>query len=403
MMLAAVPPSRMIPWTRAVGLQLLAPQPDRREQLDHRVERVLALPRIGRGVRLQPVEDDVDVLRGERIALDVAPVARVVEQRRVDALEEAVVDHDLLAAAPLLGRRAEEHDLARQLVGDRGEGDRGPDPGRRHRVVATAVAETRERVVLGEDPDPSGRLHHGRRGGPPGSRSRGCRPGCSTVEPVPPERPRRPRPTAWCSSNAGSGFAWIRCDRSTISSRARLDGGGDACLDVGEGFGGAYGDSVGHGSSGDAGHRTVWDWSDGGWYGRAAGPCSALGGQGGLGDRRQGDDEQRDRQLERALEPEHDEDRDDQADPAAAARGADPVAAVGDPAMPAEHQQPRDRRQRSAPTARPISAAPMNPATRLGDRVAGRDDQRDQHPDDDGRAEDRQVHQPVAGLHDERV
>ena len=33
----------------------------------------------------RPVEHDVDVLRGERLALDVAPVARVVQQGRVDA------------------------------------------------------------------------------------------------------------------------------------------------------------------------------------------------------------------------------------------------------------------------------------------------------------------------------
>ena len=70
--------------------------------------------------------------------------------------------------------------------------------------------------------------------------------------------------------------------------------------------------------------------------------------------------------------------------------------------MPAEHQQPRDgghrQRDREADERRPDE-----PGNGLGDRVAGRHDQRDQTPDDDGRAEDRQVHQSVAGLHDERV
>ena len=51
--------------------ELLAPQADRGEQQDHRVEGVLAAPRIGRGVRLEAREDDVDVLRRERPALDV--------------------------------------------------------------------------------------------------------------------------------------------------------------------------------------------------------------------------------------------------------------------------------------------------------------------------------------------
>ena len=35
--------------------ELLAPQPDRGEQQDQRVERVLAPPRVGRGVRLEAV------------------------------------------------------------------------------------------------------------------------------------------------------------------------------------------------------------------------------------------------------------------------------------------------------------------------------------------------------------
>ncbi len=87
------------------------------------------------------------------MALDVVAVARVIEQRGIDAGEQPVIDHDLLAAPPLLGRRPEEHDLARQLVRDGGQGDRRADTGRGHRVVAAAVAETGQGVVLGEDPD----------------------------------------------------------------------------------------------------------------------------------------------------------------------------------------------------------------------------------------------------------
>ena len=40
--------------------------------------------------------------------------------RGVDPVEQAVVDHDLLAAPPFLRGCPEEHDLARQLLGDRG-------------------------------------------------------------------------------------------------------------------------------------------------------------------------------------------------------------------------------------------------------------------------------------------
>ena len=134
-----------------VGRELLPPQPDRAEQQDHRVEGVPAPPRIRGRVGLQPVEHDLDVLRRERERADVAAVAGVEEQRRVDALEQAVLDHELLAAAPLLGRRAEEHDLARDLVGQRGQADRRADAARGHRVVAAAVAEPGQRVVLGED------------------------------------------------------------------------------------------------------------------------------------------------------------------------------------------------------------------------------------------------------------
>ncbi len=124
-----------------LGTELLPPQADGRKQHDHRVEGVPALPWVGGRVGLQAVEDHLDVLRRERMRFDVVPIARVEHQRRVNSCKQAVVDHPLLAAAPLLRRRPEEHDLARELVGDRGEGDRGPDPRGGHRVVAAAVAE----------------------------------------------------------------------------------------------------------------------------------------------------------------------------------------------------------------------------------------------------------------------
>ena len=90
MMFAAVPPSWMIPWTRQCGRQLLAPQPDRHEQHDHRVEGVPARSTgpTRRGPA-RPVNVDVDVLGRERRDLDVVAVARVVQERGVEALEQA--------------------------------------------------------------------------------------------------------------------------------------------------------------------------------------------------------------------------------------------------------------------------------------------------------------------------
>ena len=225
--------------------ELLAPQADRAEQQDHRVQRVLALPRVRRRVGLQPAEDDVDVLRGERMALDVGAVARVVHERGVDAGEQAVLDHDRLAAAVLLGRRAEEHDLARELVGDGRQGDRRPDPGRRHRVVPAAVAKARQGVVLGEDPDPRSVRARAR---PPWSRgwpSPADPAGCSTANPWS-RSASATQVAAWTSSNAGSGLAWIRWDRPTISSRAASTACGDPRLGVGVGLGRDGGDQVRH-------------------------------------------------------------------------------------------------------------------------------------------------------------
>ena len=221
--------------------ELLPPQPDRAEQQDHRVERVLAPPRIGRRVGLEAREHDLDVLGGQRPAVDVGPIAGVVQQGGVEAVEQAVLDHRLLAAAAFLGRAAEEDDLARQLVGDRRQGDRRADARRGHRVVAAAVAEPRQGVVLGEDADPRARRRHDRPAARPGSPSRGCRPDAG-----PRSRgasgPRRPSAAAWCSSKAGSGIGMDPMRQLEDLGAGGLDGGGEARLglDVGLGRGGRW-------------------------------------------------------------------------------------------------------------------------------------------------------------------
>ena len=349
MMLAAVPPSRMIPWTRAVGRSCWRHRPT---EVNSRISASSAfLPFHGSddGVGLEPVEDDVDVLRRERLALDVVAVARVVQQGGVEALEQPVVDHDLLAAAPLLGGRAEEDDLAGQLVGDRGQGDGRADPGRRpsccgrSRGRARAARRTRRgsRSAGRRPPRPPRRTARiavarlpGRDARP---RSRGARSASAT------------QAAAWCSSKAGSGLAWIRCDRSRISSRARLDGGGEARLGVGVGLGRAGGgqrrarvlrlgmvgrrwrqvrrrdgtaaaaaraqrsaERVASATSARAKMNSA--------IGSSSTPCS------------------RSTMKTATMRPTH----------AAAPGRAGPVAAVGDPAVAAEDRQPADRRSRSA-------------------------------------------------------
>ena len=114
-------------------------------------------------------------------------------QRRVEALEQAVVDHIGLAAPPLLGRRPEEDDLARELVGDRGQRDRGarrPTPPSccgRSRGRGPAARRTRRgsRCAARRRPDPRAAWR--------GWRSRGCRPDARPRTRAGPG-PRRPRP-----------------------------------------------------------------------------------------------------------------------------------------------------------------------------------------------------------------
>ena len=146
--------------------------------------------------------------------------------------------------------RPEEHDLARQLVGDRRPG-RSP---RRPRTRPSCCGRSHGR-------DPAARRT--RRG----SRSAGRRPpgrpvsvariavasepaGCSTAKPWraqrlgdpgrPPGPPRRP----------ARGRAWIRCDRSRISSRAASTAAARRRLGVGERLGGPGGGRLGHGGLG---------------------------------------------------------------------------------------------------------------------------------------------------------
>jgi hypothetical protein len=102
---------------------------------------------------LEAGEHDGHVLRCQGRHLDVVGVGRVHEQGDVEALEQAVIEHDLLPAPPLLGRRAQEPDLPGPGVPHRRQGDGRTHPGRGHRVVAAPVTEPGQRVVLRQHAD----------------------------------------------------------------------------------------------------------------------------------------------------------------------------------------------------------------------------------------------------------
>ena len=81
-------------------------------------------------------------------------VEAVDHHRRVDVLEHAALDQLHLAAAPLLGRRADHlHAPRRQLVAHGRQRGAGAGAGRRDDVVTAGVADGRQRVVLAEDRD----------------------------------------------------------------------------------------------------------------------------------------------------------------------------------------------------------------------------------------------------------
>ena len=97
MMLAAVPPSMTMPWTRASGRSCWRQRPIELKSITSASSALRPFHGFGGGVRLRAGEVDVDVDARERLRLDVRAVTRVEEQGRVEPVEEAVVEHELLA------------------------------------------------------------------------------------------------------------------------------------------------------------------------------------------------------------------------------------------------------------------------------------------------------------------
>ena len=205
--------------------------------------------------------------------------------------------------------------------------------------------------IRGRSPPRPPRSRRGRpsRGGRPGAppRSRGGASASAT------------QAAAWRSSNAGSGLAWIRWRQledlvAVRPRRPRRSGAWRRRTARPGGRRGGRSGLDGHGCSFVIGSRG-----------------SALDGQRRLGDDDHGEDEQGDRQLERALEPQGHEHGDDDADPGTPPDRPDPVAAIGDPAWRANTAEPEQRdassgrgRARSGPP----RASPAAGSTR-GSRV----------------------------------
>jgi hypothetical protein len=116
----------------------------------HRVEGVdAALGHGGRVGGLPPVAD-LQLRHRDAGHAHQVDARRVHHQRGVDAVEGALSRHELLAAAVLLGGRAQHPHPAPQLVRHRRQGQPRADARGRDQVVPAGVAHLRQGVVLGQ-------------------------------------------------------------------------------------------------------------------------------------------------------------------------------------------------------------------------------------------------------------
>ena len=115
-----------IPWIALVGLDVLAQRGDGVVAEHGGVEGVATLVREGGGVGLLAVVVGVEGVDGDHVHARQVLAGRVDHHRRVDAVEGAPLGEEHLAAAALLGRRAEHDDPAAELVGQG-----APPPARR--------------------------------------------------------------------------------------------------------------------------------------------------------------------------------------------------------------------------------------------------------------------------------
>ena len=276
------------------------------------------------GVGLEAVEDDVDVLRRERLALDVVAVARVVQQRRVEPLEQAVVDHDLLAAPPLLGRACRGR-RSRRAARRRSKPARSRH---RHPTRPSCCGRSRGRARAGRrtrrGSRSAGRRRRGHRAGRRGRRWQAAGRVLDGV-PVAGQRFGDPgRGVVLLERRLGVGVDPVRQVEDLVACRPRRPRRG-AALALGVRVGGAAGDvSAGTRPPGDLGPGSRQGSEPAPFELRARSLVVSARRTASPRRRRQGDHEQRDRQLQQALQPQDHEDRDDDADPRR--RGGSPAA-----------------------------------------------------------------------------
>ena len=120
---------------------------------DGGVERVAAQMGRRRGVRRLPLVVDLHLGHGEGAEPEQVTVGRMDHHGRGQPLEEPGLDHEDLAAAALLGRRAQDAHPSAGLVSERRGGQASTQSSCRDHVVAARVADPRERVVLQQDAD----------------------------------------------------------------------------------------------------------------------------------------------------------------------------------------------------------------------------------------------------------
>jgi hypothetical protein len=106
------------------------------------------------------------LLHGDHVHASHVEAGGVDHERGVDPVERAALRHLDLAAAPLLGRRAEHHDAPSRLCRDRRSREARAQPGGGDDVVPAAVPDAGQRVVLAQHRDrrPAGAGPCGERG-----------------------------------------------------------------------------------------------------------------------------------------------------------------------------------------------------------------------------------------------
>src|SRR5207249_11199587 len=151
----ADPPRRAHPVNPPRRRKWLPPPVDPNKRRDGGGECVAPLLRRDGGVRRQPLVDDPPP-RDPEEPLAHAPLtagAGMREERGHGVLEHTLLEKVDLSATALLCRRAHELDPRLQIRRLCGRGEECADDGHRDEVVAAAVPDVREGVVLSEERD----------------------------------------------------------------------------------------------------------------------------------------------------------------------------------------------------------------------------------------------------------